>query len=120
MSFIKEQSEASPPFFMMVATPACHAPFTPAPQYKENFNSSKAPRTPSFNTAGGPVSVIRLTLSLPRVLSSKLRENLKYHFAELSQFKQTAPLESTAQWLLFEWSQTRVSSTKDAMSTFIY
>ena len=40
----------------MVATPACHAPFTPAPQYKNNFNSSKAPRTPAFNVAGGPVS----------------------------------------------------------------
>ena len=62
MNFIKEQSEASPPFFMMVATPACHAPFTPAPQYKENFNTSKAPRTPSFNTAGGSVSVIKLVL----------------------------------------------------------
>ena len=56
VSFINEQSEASPPFFMMVATPACHAPFTPAPQYKDNFNTSKAPRTKSFNTAGGPVS----------------------------------------------------------------
>lgn len=54
VSFIKEQSEASPPFFMMVATPACHAPFTPAPQYKDNFNTSKAPRTASFNMAGGP------------------------------------------------------------------
>ncbi|XP_058955120.1 N-acetylglucosamine-6-sulfatase [Pocillopora verrucosa] len=54
VSFINEQSEASPPFFMMVATPACHAPFTPAPQYKDNFNTSKAPRTKSFNTAGGP------------------------------------------------------------------
>lgn len=54
VSFIKEQSEASGPFFMMVATPACHDPFTPAPQYKDNFNSSKAPRTPAFNAAGGP------------------------------------------------------------------
>ena len=58
VNFIKEQSAASPPFLMMVATPACHAPFTPAPQYKENFNTSKAPRTPSFNAAGGSVSLV--------------------------------------------------------------
>jgi len=48
----------------MVATPACHAPFTPAPQYKNNFNSSKAPRTPAFNVAGGPVSELFFEFSL--------------------------------------------------------
>lgn len=54
VDFIKEQSAESTPFFLMVATPACHSPFTPAPQYKNNFNTSKAPRTPAFNAAGGP------------------------------------------------------------------
>lgn len=54
VNFLKNQSGASTPFFMMVSTPACHSPFTAAPQYKNNFNSSKAPRTPAFNAAGGP------------------------------------------------------------------
>lgn len=53
VTFLKEQTAESPPFFLMVATPACHSPFTPAPQYKNNFNGSKAPRTPAFNIAGG-------------------------------------------------------------------
>ena len=48
----------------MVATPACHAPFTPAPQYKNNFNSSKAPRTAAFNVPGGPVSELFFEFSL--------------------------------------------------------
>lgn len=39
----------SDPFFMMLSTPACHAPFTPAPQYSTEFSDLKAPRTPSFN-----------------------------------------------------------------------
>ena len=34
---------------MVIAPPACHAPFTPAPKYKDKFNDRKAPRTPAFN-----------------------------------------------------------------------
>ena len=34
---------------MVLAPPACHAPFTPAPQYKDKFKDRKAPRTPAFN-----------------------------------------------------------------------
>jgi len=37
------------PFLMVLAPPACHAPFTPAPQYKDKFKDRKAPRTPAFN-----------------------------------------------------------------------
>ena len=33
----------------VLAPPACHAPFTPAPQYKERFKEIKAPRTPAFD-----------------------------------------------------------------------
>ncbi|XP_031549888.1 N-acetylglucosamine-6-sulfatase-like [Actinia tenebrosa] len=52
-SFIQSRASSSSPFFMFLSTPACHAPFTPAPQYKDMFNTSKAPRTPSFDVAGG-------------------------------------------------------------------
>ena len=31
---------------MVLATPAPHAPFTPAPQYETAFQNATAPRTP--------------------------------------------------------------------------
>ncbi len=34
---------------MVLSTPAPHAPFTPAPQYRNKFANRKAPRTPAFN-----------------------------------------------------------------------
>jgi len=34
---------------MVLSPPACHAPFTPAPQYRNRFKDKKAPRTPAFN-----------------------------------------------------------------------
>ncbi|KAJ8917285.1 hypothetical protein NQ315_002302 [Exocentrus adspersus] len=37
------------PFFMVVATPAPHAPFIPADRHKGAFAGTKAVRTPSFN-----------------------------------------------------------------------
>lgn len=37
------------PFFMTLATPACHAPFTPAKRHSQNFPNEKAVRNPSFN-----------------------------------------------------------------------
>lgn len=37
------------PFLMVLSPPACHAPFTPAPQYKDRFQDRQAPRTPAFN-----------------------------------------------------------------------
>ena len=40
------------PFFAMVSTPACHSPFTSAPQYVNKFANEKAPRDGSFNVAG--------------------------------------------------------------------
>jgi len=42
-------SNSMSPFLMVIAPPACHAPFTPAPKYKDKFNDRKAPRTPAFN-----------------------------------------------------------------------
>ena len=37
------------PFFMMLSTPACHGPFTPAPQYNNSFSDKQAPRNGSYN-----------------------------------------------------------------------
>ncbi len=37
------------PFLMVLSTPACHDPFTPAPQYEDSYPDSIAPRTPAFN-----------------------------------------------------------------------
>ena len=48
VSFIKKQDK-SKPFMMMLSTPACHNPFTPAPQYNSTFEDIKAPRNGSFN-----------------------------------------------------------------------
>ncbi|CAL1548211.1 unnamed protein product [Lymnaea stagnalis] len=49
--FLSAQTSKKP-FFMMLSTPACHQPFTPAPQYMKNFSSVKAPRTKHFNVHG--------------------------------------------------------------------
>ena len=45
----KEQFNEYSPFLMVLSTPAPHAPFTPAPQYKDAFPDKMAPRTPAFN-----------------------------------------------------------------------
>jgi len=46
-SFINRRSAR--PFMMMLSTPACHAPFTSAPQYEKKFTDVTAPRNGSFN-----------------------------------------------------------------------
>lgn len=40
------------PFFMVLATPACHSPWTEAPRYSKSYISTKAPRHGSFNVHG--------------------------------------------------------------------
>ncbi|CAJ0936371.1 unnamed protein product, partial [Ranitomeya imitator] len=40
------------PFFMMIATPAPHSPWTPAPQYESSFKTVTAPRNSNFNVHG--------------------------------------------------------------------
>lgn len=51
--FLDGQSWWEPrPFFMMLSTPSCHAPFTPAPQYKGHFSNQSAPRGGSFGVYG--------------------------------------------------------------------
>ena len=34
---------------MMLSTPACHGPFTPAPQYNNSFPDQQSPRNGSYN-----------------------------------------------------------------------
>jgi len=43
------QSKDDSPFLMMLAPPACHSPFTPAPQHQKKFSNTTAPRTDVFN-----------------------------------------------------------------------
>jgi N-acetylglucosamine-6-sulfatase len=51
--FLRDKSaEVERPFFMMLSPPACHAPFTPAPQYASHFADERAPQDGSFNVAG--------------------------------------------------------------------
>ncbi|KAG8577988.1 hypothetical protein GDO81_010349 [Engystomops pustulosus] len=40
------------PFFMMIATPAPHSPWTAAPQYENSFPNVTAPRNSNFNVHG--------------------------------------------------------------------
>ncbi|KAK4878099.1 hypothetical protein RN001_010605 [Aquatica leii] len=49
LSFLNQQQIQRDPFFMMLATPACHQPFTPAPRHRHKFPDLKVLRTPSFN-----------------------------------------------------------------------
>nr|XP_020464340.1 N-acetylglucosamine-6-sulfatase isoform X1 [Monopterus albus]XP_020464341.1 N-acetylglucosamine-6-sulfatase isoform X1 [Monopterus albus] len=51
LDFLQYKSSHQP-YFMMVSTPAPHSPWTAAPQYQHSFNSTKAPRDPSFNAHG--------------------------------------------------------------------
>ncbi len=46
---LSREEGARQPFLMVLSTPAPHAPFTPAPQYKNEYADSAAPRTPAFN-----------------------------------------------------------------------
>ncbi|KAJ8939339.1 hypothetical protein NQ318_005700 [Aromia moschata] len=48
LDFLRNR-DTSGPFFMTVATPAAHAPFTPANRHNDSFPDLKALRNPSFN-----------------------------------------------------------------------
>nr|CAD7394814.1 unnamed protein product [Timema cristinae] len=49
LEFLRSQSNTSTNFFMVLATPACHAPFTPEPKYKDYFSDVQVMKTPNFN-----------------------------------------------------------------------
>lgn len=49
LQFLQRKNIKDTPFFMMIAPPAPHAPFTPAERHTNAFLDVKAIRTPSFN-----------------------------------------------------------------------
>nr|CAD7455639.1 unnamed protein product [Timema tahoe] len=49
LEFLRSQRNTSTNFFMLLATPACHAPFTPEPKYKDYFSDVQVMKTPNFN-----------------------------------------------------------------------
>ena len=54
VQFIRQARADNPirPFLLVAATPAPHAPFTPAPQYSHVYDGRQAPRTPNWNHQG--------------------------------------------------------------------
>ncbi|XP_069773999.1 glucosamine (N-acetyl)-6-sulfatase (Sanfilippo disease IIID), b [Narcine bancroftii] len=51
MEFLESRKKYAP-FFMMLATPACHSPWMAAPRYSKSYIRIKAPRNGSFNVHG--------------------------------------------------------------------
>lgn len=54
LDFLHTRSQDQP-FFAMIAPPAPHAPYTPAPRHNQTFEGVKALRTLNFNTISGPL-----------------------------------------------------------------
>lgn len=54
LDFLKSR-ESNKPFFAMIAPPAPHAPFTPAPRHNLSFEGVKVLQTLNFNVAFGPL-----------------------------------------------------------------
>ncbi|XP_053976452.1 N-acetylglucosamine-6-sulfatase-like [Hylaeus volcanicus] len=50
IDFIKTRNLDGPPFLMVLAPPAPHAPFIPAVRHNDKYKGTKAKRTPNFNT----------------------------------------------------------------------
>ncbi|RZC42974.1 Nop52, Sulfatase, Phosphodiest and/or Metalloenzyme domain containing protein [Asbolus verrucosus] len=49
LDFLNQKSVVSGNFFMMLAPPACHAPFTPAPRHRDEFPGLQTVRNVPFN-----------------------------------------------------------------------
>lgn len=49
LEFLRQHHVTEKNFLMVLAPPAPHAPFTPAPKYKDHYKSVTAMRTPNFN-----------------------------------------------------------------------
>ena len=62
--FLEQQTTQSAPFFMMLSTPACHAPFTPAPQFNNSFPQARAPRDGNFDVHGKVFVVNPFTVNI--------------------------------------------------------
>ena len=69
-SYAASRKDSDSPFFMMLAPPACHSPFTPAPSDKFKFSNASSPRTEAFNrdTSQDPAKHW-LMMSEPRTMS---------------------------------------------------
>lgn len=61
MDFL-EKHDGRQSFLMMLSTPACHAPFTPKPEYSHRYSNTSAPRTPNFFKYPGEVGVFSSNL----------------------------------------------------------
>uniref|UniRef100_A0A182NN85 Sulfatase N-terminal domain-containing protein n=1 Tax=Anopheles dirus TaxID=7168 RepID=A0A182NN85_9DIPT len=70
LDFLNNTS-ARKPFFVMVAPPAPHAPFTPADRHKDLFPNAKAIRTPNFNISSNPLEKHWLLTMQPRTLPAE-------------------------------------------------
>ncbi|XP_069693166.1 N-acetylglucosamine-6-sulfatase-like [Periplaneta americana] len=49
LQFLRQKQVTEKNFLMVLAPPAPHAPFTPAPKYKDYYKNVTAMRTPNFN-----------------------------------------------------------------------
>eukprot|EP01084_Bolivina_argentea_P019084 35508_1 len=49
ITFLNNNIKPNEPFLMVMASPAAHGPFTPAPQYANTDQNEQAPRIPNFN-----------------------------------------------------------------------
>lgn len=67
---------ATKPFFMYVAPPAPHSPFTPAARHEERFPEVKAERTPNFNVPSEELDKHWLLTMEPKQLPANVLENI--------------------------------------------
>jgi N-acetylglucosamine-6-sulfatase len=77
--FFKLQTKEKP-FFAMVSTPACHAPFQPEDKYINAMIDFKAPRSPNFNKPSDPMQKHWLMNMKPHVLSEKTIELIDEYY----------------------------------------
>ncbi|XP_055905901.1 N-acetylglucosamine-6-sulfatase-like [Eupeodes corollae] len=79
VSFFEERKVGMRPFFAMIAPPAPHAPFTPAPRHRNAFAGLKAPRTSNFNVLSGNLDKHWL-VAFGEKMSTRLISNLDIFF----------------------------------------
>jgi hypothetical protein len=81
---LKYQSPDGKPFFMMLSTPACHDPFTPADIYKGVFKHVKPAAYGSFNVSA---KVAKLIISIS-IYSAKVAKliSMSIYSAKVAKF----------------------------------
>ncbi|KAJ8672760.1 hypothetical protein QAD02_004020 [Eretmocerus hayati] len=86
VDFIKQQKGRNQPFLMMLAPPAPHEPWYPAPRHSGHFHGTVAKRTKSFNTASQSDKhwLVRMGLSpLPPNMITVLDESFSMRWETL-------------------------------------